>query len=148
MRTREGPNVRGGGRSVSRSLREGFLFAIGVGVVAEEDFLQAGLARGAKVVQASHPHQLAVSKNSHRVADVLDFGQDVRGEEHRSAAIARLSKQLVELLLIQRVETIGPLVEDQNVGLVHERGQDAELSLVAARVFTEPPVEGAVESLR
>src|SRR6202521_4327403 len=124
-RTRASPSGRAEGSGAPRSLRQGFLVVIVLGVVAEEDLLEAGLARGAQVLQPRHPYELAGAKNAHRVADVLDLGQDVRGEEQGGPAIPGFAEQLVELLLVQRVEPVGRLIKDQEVGLVHEGEQNA-----------------------
>src|SRR5437773_3979495 len=77
---------------------------------------------------------------------MLDLGEDVRRKKGRRARIAGLTKQLVELLLVQRVEAAGRLVEDEQLRPVHEGEHDAELLLVAARVFAKAAAEVQVEA--
>jgi len=81
------------------------------------------------------------------IADVLDLRQDVRRKEHRRTVVTRVPKQPVKLLLVQRVEAAGRLVEDEQVRPVHESEEDAELLLVAARVLAEPAAQVEVETL-
>jgi hypothetical protein len=72
----------------------------------------------------------------------------VRGQEHRPAAIALLGDEPQELLLHQRIEPAGGLVEHQQLGIV-ERGLDkADLLAVAARELAERPVHVRLEALR
>src|SRR5438128_4774655 len=100
-----------------------------------------------ELIQLRDTHQLAVADNPNSVADVLDLGQDVRRKKNRRAIIAGFAQKQVELLLVQRVEATGGLVEDQQVGPVHEREHDRELLLVAARVLAKTPAEVELESL-
>ncbi len=72
-----------------------------------------------EVLQVRDPDEPAGAKDSDPVADMLDLGEDMR------------RKELVELLLVQRIEPARRLVEDEEIGLVHEGEQDSELSLVA-----------------
>lgn len=67
------------------------------------------------------------------LADALDLGQHVRTEEDRLPALAGFVDHVVELALRERVETAGRLVEDQELGLVHERLDQSEPALVAGR---------------
>ena len=61
------------------------------------------------------------------------------------APLSRSSQQAVELLPVERVESAGGLVEDEQVWRVHERKHDAELLLVAARVLAKAPAQVQVE---
>src|SRR6266566_4306584 len=78
---------------------------------------------------------------------MLDLRQDVGGEKDRRSRIASLGDELVELLLVQRVKPAGGLVEDQQLGSVHEGEEDAELFLVATGVLAEAAAEVEVEAL-
>ena len=55
------------------------------------------------------------------IAYVLDLGQHVRRKEHRRPGIPSFADELVEDLLMQRIEPAGRLVEDQHRRTVHER---------------------------
>src|SRR5437868_11691830 len=92
--------------------------------------------------------QLAGTQDADAIAHVLHLGQDMRGTEDRGAALLSLTQQVVALLLVQRVEAARRLIEDQQVGLVHESEQDPELLLVAARVLAKSAVQVEVEPLR
>jgi hypothetical protein len=46
-----------------------------------------------------------------------------------------------ERLLDERVQALGGFIEDEQVGLVHERLDQAELLLVAVGELADPPVE-------
>ena len=69
--------------------------------------------------------------------DLLDFGQDVAGEEDRASLVLGLAHQGVERLLHERVETGRRLIEDQQLRPVLERDHEADLLLVALRVLLE-----------
>ena len=91
--------------------------------------------------------QLPVPDDADPVANPLDLVQLVRGEEDRAAALALLGDQRQELLLHQRVEPAGRLVEDQQLGRV-EAGQDqTDLLAVAARELAERTIEVGAEAL-
>jgi hypothetical protein len=70
----------------------------------------------------------------------------VSGEEHGATLLSGLPRELAELRLIQRVETAGGLVEDQNIGLVHERLDDRDLLAIALRELPDRAVENALEA--
>ena len=58
-----------------------------------------------------------------------------------------LREQRVEALLDERIEAGDGLVEDQELGLVHERLDEAELLAVAGRELAQRPVELGVEAV-
>src|SRR5438105_1134902 len=99
-----------------------------------------------QLTELRHLDQPACAKDANPVADVLDLRQNVRREKDRRAGIARFAQELIELLLVQGIEPARRLVEDEQVWPVHEREEDAELLLVAARVFAESSVEVKVEA--
>ena len=71
----------------------------------------------------------------------------MRRKEHRRPARARLADQLVEDLLVQRIESPGGLVEDEQRRPMHEREDEQQLLLVAMRVLAVTPAEIEVEPL-
>ena len=81
------------------------------------------------------------------VAHALDFGQHVRREEDGLAGVAGLVQQVVELVLDERVEARGGLVEDEQLGPVHERLDEADLALVAGGEIGHLALEVAVQAL-
>src|SRR5690349_5272798 len=97
---RSAPSDRGGAQAGRRSRGEQLVLRLGE--VAEEDLLEAWLGQ---LIELDRAHQASVADDPDAVADVLDFGQDVRGQENRRAFVAGLAQQRVELLPVERVET-------------------------------------------
>jgi hypothetical protein len=75
------------------------------------------------------------------IADALDLAEVVRGQEHGSAARLVLADDRQELLLHERVEARGRLVEDEQLRPVEERLDEPDLLPVAARQLAGGPVE-------
>ena len=84
--------------------------------------------------QRSHLHELACPQDAHPVAERLHLAQDVRGEEHRLAAVASFTDALPERLLHQRIQPARRLVQDEQVGAGHQRGDQDDLLPVALGV--------------
>ena len=61
-----------------------------------------------------------------RVADPLDLVEQVRGEQHRAALGDEAADHGAELVDAGRVEAVGGLVEDQQLGVGEQRAGDAE----------------------
>src|SRR5579859_1870555 len=142
--TRRSPIDPGEARRGAPSWRQ--RLRIFLAVVAEELILEAGPGARA-VLHFRDRHEATRADDAHPVAYELDLRQDVRGKEYRRATVSRFVQQAVELLLVERVEPAGGLVEDQQVRLVHESEKDAELLLVAAGVFAESAAQIEVETL-
>jgi ATP/maltotriose-dependent transcriptional regulator MalT len=79
--------------------------------------------------------------------DPLDRRQRVRGEKDCPALRGNLREQRVEALLYQRVEPGDRLVEDQQLGLVHERLDEPELLAVAGRELAHRAIDLGIEAL-
>ena len=105
---------------------------VGVDRFAELD-LQALNRDLAKVLERVDDHESALAKDREAVGDALDLRQGVGGEEHGAALGADLRQQRVEALLHQRIQSGDRLVQDQQLGLVHEGLDQAELLSVAGR---------------
>ena len=88
-------------------------------------------------LDAVHGDQAAVPDDRDPVAGPLDLTQDVRREERGASLRDDLANELEEGLLDQRVEPGRRLVEDQQVGPVLERDDQAHLLLVALGVLPE-----------
>ena len=89
------------------------------------------------VLQGDQP---ALPDDRHAIADALHLGQDVRREEDRPAGLPQLVEHVVERALHERVEPLGRLVEDRQLGIVLERLDDADLLAHAARVVANQPL--------
>src|SRR4029077_9605388 len=115
--------------------------------VARELHLDAMEPDAVQLVEVRDLHQPARADDADAVAYVLDLGKDVRRKEDCRPIFASVGDQVEELLLVQRVEAAGRLVEDEQRGLMHESEDDAELSLVAAGVFAVPAAEVEAEAV-
>ena len=93
-------------------------------------------------------HESSLAEQRDAVGDVLDLGKDVRGEQDGAAVGSGLVDERVEGALHQRVEPVGRLVQDEEVGPVHERLDEADLLSVALRQGGDRPVELELEALR
>ena len=103
--------------------------------------------RALEVLDRLDGEQLPVADHRHPAGDVLELGQHVRGEQDRRARRARLGDERLERALEERVEAARRLVEDQHVGLVHERLDEPDLLLVALRQLADRAVERQAEAL-
>jgi hypothetical protein len=72
-------------------------------------------------------HDTAAVQDQHARARVLDLAEEVRAEHHRRAALARDAvDQLKDLALSRRVESQRGLVEEDDLGIVHEGTRDTQ----------------------
>ncbi len=76
----------------------------------------------------------AVADDRDRVADLLDLGQDVRAQQHGDPGLGEPRISVADVADAGRVEPVGRLVEDQQVGLLEQRRRDREPLLHAQRV--------------
>jgi hypothetical protein len=91
--------------------------------------------------------QPALAQDPHPVAQRLDLAQDVRREEDRLAALARLADGVAEGDLHERVEAARRLVEHQEVGAGAERGDELDLLAVPLRVVAHALAEVELEAV-
>jgi hypothetical protein len=75
----------------------------------------------------------------HAVGDRLDLGQQVRREQHGAAAVGEAAQQLAHPAHALRVEPVGGLVEDQDLGLAEQRVGEPEALAHAERVGADAP---------
>ncbi len=83
------------------------------------------------------PDQPPFANDRHPVAGVLDLGQDVRGQEDGPAISTRLGHHVVEFLLVERVQSAGGFVQDEQARFMHEGLHQPQLLFVAVRIFAE-----------
>ena len=75
-------------------------------------------------------HQLAARDDDGARAHGVDFFEDVRGDD--DGLLARdLADQRADFVFLQRIETVGGLVEDQHLGVVHDGLREADAPLEA-----------------
>ena len=106
------------------------LGAAGVGHAHPE----AGHALTEQVLDAPRGQQPALPQDAHRVADLLDLGEDVRAQQDRGPGLAELADEVADLADPGRVEAVGGLVEDEQVGLLHQGRRDRQALLHPQRV--------------
>ena len=75
---------------------------------------------------------LAVLDDQQAIAGLADLGEDVAGEQDGVLAAQRLDGR-AHLHDLHRVEAAGRLVEDEELGLVHQRLRHADALPVAVR---------------
>ncbi len=81
--------------------------------------------------------QPSLADDRHAVAGVLDLRQDVRGEEDGASLGAHLGDHAIEFLLVERVQSAGRFVQDEQAWLMHEGLHQPHLLFVAVRIFAE-----------
>jgi hypothetical protein len=62
-------------------------------------------------------------QDGHLVAEVLDLGRVVAAQEHRRPAAGEAAQQSAQIPRAGRVEAVGRLVEDQQLGTAEQRGR-------------------------
>ena len=88
--------------------------------------------------QAAGLHGAAAPDDRDPVAEHLDLGQDVAGQQHRPPSLPLLLDALAERGLHQRVEPGGRLVEQQQLHIGGERGDERDLLPVPLGVGARP----------
>ena len=78
--------------------------------------------------------QPPVAHDRDRVADLLHLGQDVGAEQDRDAGVPEVADQVPDGADPGRVEPVGGLVEDEQVGALQQRSGDREALLHPVRV--------------
>ena len=82
----------------------------------------------------------AVADHDDVVGDHLDLVQKVRGEQHRAAAVREAPQQVAHPSDAAGVESVGGLVEDQDLGVPDQCGRDAQSLAHAERVVADPAI--------
>ena len=97
--------------------------------------------RAGEVAQLAERSRLGGSASAddrHPIAQRLDLGEDVAGQEDGAARIAQLANDVLEDDLHQRVETRGRLVQEVQLDVGRKRGDERHLLPVALRVGADP----------
>ena len=74
---------------------------------------------------------LAGTYDRHPPSQVLNLAHDVRAEENGRAGSVGFTQEIEHLLLHQWIETTGGLIQEQQLGTVHQGLDDTHLLLVA-----------------
>ena len=93
------------------------------------------------------PNRAAIEQDQ-VVADALEVGDQMRGEEHRQAGVRDLCHQhLEELPSRQRVEVCDRLIQHQQVWALAQRHRERDLRLLAAGELADPLPQRNVQIL-
>ncbi len=99
-----------------------------------------------EVLDAALVADPALHDDRDAVADHLDVGQDVGIHEYRLALGSEAQNDVADLLAADRVETAHRLVEEDHLGVVHQRLGDAHPLQHALRVGAKPRVGRVLEA--
>ena len=97
--------------------------------------------------EAGHLDQPPGPQDADAIADRLDLGQVMRAEQDGLATVRRLAQTDPELLLHQRVEAAGRLIEHEQPSPGRKGGDQRDLLPVTGRVGAAPAVDLQVEPL-
>ncbi len=78
-------------------------------------------------------------------ADGFDFFQDVGGDDDRLVG-GHLADELADVVLLVRIEAVGRLVHDQNLGVVQDGLGNADAALEAFRERFDALIENTAEA--
>ena len=81
-----------------------------------------------------------VADDDEVVGDDLDLVQQVRGQQDGAAAVGVVAEQVAHPPDAGRVEAVGRLVEDEDLGVAEQRVGDAQPLPHAEGVVAEPAV--------
>ncbi len=81
---------------------------------------------GRQVLDLSLGGDRALPEDGHAAADQLDLREEMRVQEDRPALRRFFLQQVADLPPADRIDAVRRLVEQEDVGLVHERGGQAE----------------------
>ena len=101
---------------------------------ADLDGLRAALHQ---LAHRGHSRQAAADQDRDAVAQHLDVRQDVRREQHGHAALALLGDEIAHVAAPERVEPAHGLVQDEQLGIVHQRGRQPQALQHALRVLAQ-----------
>ena len=95
---------------------------------------------GEQLVLGALGDDLAVADDDDLVGDALDLVEQVRAEQHGAALVGVAAQQVAHPADAGRVEAVGRLVEDEDLGVAEERVGDAEALAHAEGVVADPAV--------
>ena len=96
---------------------------------------------GAQLVHVALAQDLPLVQDDHRLADLLDIAQEVRGEQDRLAVIpAKRKKQVEHRVAARGVHAAGRLVEQDKFRVVDQALREAHAAHHAFRIFAQRPL--------
>src|SRR5688500_12585472 len=79
------------------------------------------IERGANSAEPAGRRQLSIDDEKHRVRELLDLFKDMRGEHDRPSLRGQLLEQVLEVQTLPRIGAVQGLVQNENLGIVHDR---------------------------
>ncbi len=101
------------------------------GEVSQPEAYAAGDPRAHHVLDRAGREQAAMANDRDAVADLLDLRQDVGTEQDRHTGLPEVADRLADLPDARRVETVGGLVEDQQLRRLQQCPGDRQTLLHA-----------------
>src|SRR5256885_1095710 len=105
-----------------------------------EDDCQLDALHVPEVAHARDLDQPALADDADSGAGLLDLAEHMGRKEHCASRLARLLDHGLELLLVERIEAARRLVEDEDLGAVHEGLDEHHLAFGACRVLDRKSV--------
>src|SRR6266566_7249702 len=96
---------------------------------------------------ATHAHQLPLTNDPYAGTGLFDLAQDVRGQKDGTSLIAHFFDHPIELLLVERVQAIGRLIQNKHTRAVHKGLNQHHLALIATRIVAKLAAGVQVQSL-
>jgi hypothetical protein len=115
--------------------------------IATGAYRDGGAHQMTKFVERARSYGAAGADDRHVVTEPFDLGEDVAGQQHRSTAVGNLVDTLAKSPVHQRVQARCRFVEDVQLGVAAERGDDGHLLAVALGIRTSLFVRVEVEPL-
>ena len=109
------------------------------GELEEDVFEVGGPARG-QFGQRGLGDEMPAVDNDHGVHRVGDLGQDMAGYQDGAALGGQAAQQVTQPANPLRVEAVGRLVQDQQIGIGEQRGGQAEALAHTEREPADPAV--------
>ena len=98
--------------------------------------------RALHLTERARQDEAAAVDDGDRVTELLDLVHLVGREDDRSASGVQLKERLFQEVRIDRIETREGLIEEEDLRVMKDRGDDLDLLLVALRELLGPPVGG------
>jgi len=113
----------------------------------ESLFKGSGTCLGSKSLGGIYRDEGPFIKNCHAIGEEFDFGKGVRGKKERSMLTAEdlRFKEAAEVGSRNRIQATRGFIEEQDLGLMQKRADQAEALHSAGRECADLPVERAAQ---
>ena len=115
--------------------------------IALDPQLEHAARRALQLLDRPLRRHLPLIHHDHVVARVFDIGQEVRRQDQVDVlVVAEIANQLEHLVAPLGIHAVGGLVEEQEIGIVHERLRELDALLHAGRVGLDVAVARLAEA--